>query len=179
MHLDTVLGLISERETTARRNADQIHAQITALTSELARVDTELTDLVTNRHTLRMLTAAEFTADDPTVTSSAYQQILAVLEASATGMRAKDICLALDIEPLPKHVEGTRAKLKRLVSRKLLTESEPEPKSTHSLARAELRRNPRISSAVPKSRNSTATGSTDLMRKPARTHRRTNSRPIV
>jgi len=41
-------------------------------------------------------------------------------------MRAKDICLALDIEPLPKHVEGTRAELKRLVSRNILTEDRPE-----------------------------------------------------
>jgi hypothetical protein len=125
MHLDTILGLISERETAARRNADQLRAQITALTSELARIDAELTDLATTHNTLRMLAATEFTADDPTVTSSAYQQILAVLTASGTGMRAKDVCLALDIEPLPKHVEGTRAKLKRLVSRNVLIETEP------------------------------------------------------
>jgi hypothetical protein len=51
------------------------------------------------------------------VISSAYQQILAVLGTTATGMRAKDICLALGVEPLPKHVEGARAKLKRLVTR--------------------------------------------------------------
>ncbi|GGM63280.1 hypothetical protein GCM10011608_55660 [Micromonospora sonchi] len=125
MHLDTILGLITERETAARRNADQIRAQITTLTSELTRIDAELTDLVTTRNTLRMLAATEFTADNPTVTSSAYQQILAVLGASGTGMRAKDICLALDIEPLPKHVEGARAKLKRLVSRNVLIENEP------------------------------------------------------
>ena len=125
MHLDTILGLITERETAARRDADQIRAQITTLTSELARVDAELTALATTRHTLRILAAAEFTADDPTVTSSAYQQILAVLGASDAAMRAKDICLALDIEPLPKHVEGTRAKLKRLVSRNILIENKP------------------------------------------------------
>jgi hypothetical protein len=40
-------------------------------------------------------------------------------------MRAKDVCLALDIEPLPKHVEGTRAKLKRLVNREIVTEEQP------------------------------------------------------
>jgi hypothetical protein len=40
-------------------------------------------------------------------------------------MRAKDVCLALDIEPLPKHVEGARAKLKRLLNRKLATEAQP------------------------------------------------------
>jgi hypothetical protein len=59
------------------------------------------------------------------VTSSAYQQILAVLRTATTGMRAKDIYLALEIEPLPKHVEGTRAKLKRMVNREILTEPEP------------------------------------------------------
>ena len=125
MHLDTILGLITERETTARQTAEQVRAQITTLTSELARIDAELADLVTTRSTLCVLAAAEFTADEPIVISSAYQQILAVLGAATTGMRAKDICLALDIEPLPKHVEGTRAKLKRLVSRKILTENEP------------------------------------------------------
>jgi hypothetical protein len=124
VHLDTILGLISERETAARRNADRLRAQITALTSELARIDAELADLATTRGTLRTLAATEFTAEDPTVTSSAYQQILAVLGTSATGMRAKDICLALGIEPLHKNVEGTRAKLKRLVSRNLVVESE-------------------------------------------------------
>jgi hypothetical protein len=73
----------------------------------------------------RTWAAAEFTADDPTVISSAYQQILAVLKTTTAGMRAKDICLALDIEPLPKHVEGARAKLKRLVNRELVTETQP------------------------------------------------------
>jgi chorismate mutase len=125
VHLDTILGLIAEREAAARQTAEQVRAQITTLTSELTRIDAELADLVATRNTLRALAAAEFTADDPIVISSAYQQILAVLGAATTGMRAKDICLALDIEPLPKHVEGTRAKLKRLVSRKILTENEP------------------------------------------------------
>ena len=125
MHLDTILGLISDREAAGLQAADQLRTQITTLTSELTRIDTELADLATTRGTLRALATTEFTAENPTVISSAYQQILTVLSASATGMRAKDICLALDIEPLPKHVEGTRAKLKRLVSRKILTETEP------------------------------------------------------
>jgi phosphate uptake regulator len=125
VHLDTILGLICEREAAGRRTADQIRAQITTLTSELTRIDAELADLATTRGTLRALAATEFTAEDPTVISSAYQQILAVLSTSATGMRAKDICLALGIEPLPKNVEGTRAKLKRLVSRNILTETQP------------------------------------------------------
>lgn len=81
-------------------------------------------DLATTRTTLRELAVTEFTADDPTVISSAYQQILTVLTSATAGMRAKDIRLALDIEPLHKNVEGTHAKLKRLVNRKLVTETE-------------------------------------------------------
>lgn len=40
-------------------------------------------------------------------------------------MRAKGIWLALGVEPSPKHVEGTRAKLKRMVNRQVLTEDQP------------------------------------------------------
>jgi hypothetical protein len=125
VHLDTILGLIADREATAQHTRGELRQQIAALTAEATRIDTELADLATTRHTLRALAAAEFTADEPTVISSAYQQILAVLGAATTGMRAKDVCLALDIEPLPKHVEGARAKLKRLVSRNILTETQP------------------------------------------------------
>jgi phosphate uptake regulator len=124
VHLDTLLGLIGERETTAAATAARLRKQISLFTAELTRIDRELADLATTRTTLRELAATEFTADDPTVISSAYQQILTVLGTATAGMRAKDICLALDIEPLHKNVEGARAKLKRLVNRKLVTESE-------------------------------------------------------
>ena len=125
MHLDTILGLITDREAAARQDAEQVRAQITALTGHLTRIEADLADLATTRATLRALAAAECTTEDPTVTSSAYQQIIAVLDTTPAGMRAKDICLALDIEPIPKHIEGTRSKLKRLVSRQILTETEP------------------------------------------------------
>lgn len=125
MNLPTVLDLITDRETTARRHADQLREQITELTGELARLDSELADLATTRTTLRTLAAAEFTADDPTIASGPYQQILHVLGTAPAGMRAKGICLALGVEPSPKNVEGTRAKLKRMVNRHVLTEDEP------------------------------------------------------
>lgn len=125
MNLPTVLDLIAARETTARRDADRLREQITALTTELARVEGDLADLATTRTILRTLTAAEFTADDPAIASAPYQQILHVLATAPTGMRAKGICLALGVEPTPKHVEATRAKLKRMVNRHVLTEDEP------------------------------------------------------
>jgi phosphate uptake regulator len=126
VHLDTILTLIGERETTATVTAGRLREQISLLTGELTRIDRELADLATTRSMLQHLAATEFTADDPTIVSAAYQQILAILGTATAGMRAKDVCLALDIEPLPKHVEGTRAKLKRLVNREIVTEEQPE-----------------------------------------------------
>ena len=38
---------------------------------------------------------------------------------------ARDPCIALDLPVMPKHVEGTRAKLKRLVGLAFLDETEP------------------------------------------------------
>ncbi|WFE98593.1 hypothetical protein [Micromonospora sp. WMMD964] len=125
MNLPTVLDLIADRQTTARQHADQLREQISTLTAELARIDGELADLTTTRATLRTLTTTEFTADDPTIASGPYQQILHVLSTAPTGMRAKGICLALGVEPSPKNVEGTRAKLKRMVNHHVLTEDEP------------------------------------------------------
>ncbi|MCW3820567.1 hypothetical protein ONA91_39665 [Micromonospora sp. DR5-3] len=125
MNVTTILDLIAEREAAAGQAADRLRQQITTLTAELARIDSELADLTTTRTTLQALAAAEFTAEDPTIASAPYQQILAVLHAAPTGMRAKDICIAVSVEPSPKHAEGARARLKRLVSRQILTETEP------------------------------------------------------
>lgn len=125
MRLNAILDLIAERENLAGQAADRLRDQITALTAELARLDSELADLATTRTTLKDLAADQFTDDDPTIASAPYQQILAVLTANPAGMRAKDICLAVDVDPTPKHVEGARARLKRLVNRKILTENEP------------------------------------------------------
>ncbi|WP_159029074.1 hypothetical protein [Streptomyces viridochromogenes] len=40
-------------------------------------------------------------------------------------MRARDLCQAFDLPILPKHTEGIRSKLKRLLSRGILIEAEP------------------------------------------------------
>ncbi|MFD9499886.1 hypothetical protein [Streptomyces sp. NPDC060035] len=40
-------------------------------------------------------------------------------------MRARDLCQALDLDIIPKNIEGTRHKLKRLVDRGILSEAEP------------------------------------------------------
>ncbi|MET8232243.1 hypothetical protein ABZS77_16390 [Micromonospora sp. NPDC005298] len=70
MNLPTVLDLIADREPTTRQDADRLREQITTLTGELARLDGELGRPATTRATLRILAAAEFTADDPTIASA-------------------------------------------------------------------------------------------------------------
>jgi hypothetical protein len=57
--------------------------------------------------------------------SPAYQQILTAFADAGRPMRARDLCEALDLPVLPKNTEGIRSKLKRMVSRGILTEPEP------------------------------------------------------
>ncbi|MFH8656096.1 hypothetical protein [Streptomyces afghaniensis] len=54
----------------------------------------------------------------------AYQQILTALADAGRPMRARDLCQALGLPILPKHTEGIRSKLKRLLSRGILIEAE-------------------------------------------------------
>ncbi|GAB7046702.1 GNAT family N-acetyltransferase [Catenuloplanes indicus] len=67
----------------------------------------------------------EVTTAEPAVISEPYQQILAVFTPGRSTLCAKDVCLALSIGTEPNHVEGIRAKLKRLVNRQILTEAQP------------------------------------------------------
>lgn len=127
MNHESILDLITARETTAAAQAGQLREQISTLTAQLSTVETELADLATTRSTLLQLTGA---ADGPppadaTLASTAYQQILAVFATAASGLRAKDICHVLGVGTTANHTESLRAKLKRLVARGVLTETEP------------------------------------------------------
>ncbi|MFI6495586.1 hypothetical protein [Streptomyces sp. NPDC050564] len=44
-----------------------------------------------------------------------YGEILALFEQSGDGLRARDVCRTLGTGTEPRHTEGMRAKLKRLV----------------------------------------------------------------
>ncbi|MER6386620.1 hypothetical protein [Streptomyces sp. NPDC001250] len=54
-----------------------------------------------------------------------YPEILTAIENAREGLRAGDVCRALGLDTEPRHIEGTRAQLKRLVTRGILTEPEP------------------------------------------------------
>jgi hypothetical protein len=125
--MPSLLDLITEREATATAAAEQLRAHIAKLTDELALAETELADLAITRKTLTKLTGERDAATpvDATVASPAYQKILAVFTTATAAMRAKDVCIALGAGVTAKDTEGMRAKLKRLVARRILTETEP------------------------------------------------------
>ncbi|GLZ01762.1 hypothetical protein [Actinoplanes sp. NBRC 103695] len=125
MNTSTVLDLIAGREAAASAARDQLREQQAKLAAEVAAIDAELADLATTRQTLTKILADEVTASEPVVISESYQRILAVFTPERGALRAKDVCLALGIGTEPKDTEGIRAKLKRLVNRHILTESQP------------------------------------------------------
>ena len=127
MSRPSILDLIAEREAAASLAADRLREQIATLTDQLTTAETELAELAITRTTLIRLTGEPDTATpaDPTVASPAYQQILAVFATATGGLRAKDICHALGTGVTAKDTEGMRAKLKRLVNRQILAETEP------------------------------------------------------
>lgn len=125
MNTATILDLIAAREAAASAAREQLREQMTKLAGELAAIECELSDLATTRQTLITLTQNEVTSPDPAIISEPYQQILTVFTAGRSDLRAKDVCLALGIGTEPKDTEGIRAKLKRLVNRQILTETEP------------------------------------------------------
>ena len=127
MSHESILDLITTRAAAATAQTEQLRKQIATLTGQLTTVETELADLATTRDTLVRLTG---TTDGPppadaTMASTAYQQILAVFTTAERGLRAKDICHALGVGTTANHTESLRAKLKRLVARGVLTETEP------------------------------------------------------
>ena len=122
-----IFDLIAQREAAATATAAALREQIAALAEQLSHAETQLSELAITRRTLTSLTGERAASPpaDPTVASTAYQQILAAFGTAAGGMRAKDVCLALGLGTAAKDIEGMRAKLKRLLARQILTETEP------------------------------------------------------
>lgn len=125
--MPSILDLIAEREAAATTTATALRDQIASLTEQLAGIETELSELAITRKTLlRLAGEAEAAASlDAIATNGPYQQILAVFTTATGGIRAKDVCLALETDAGAKNVEKMRSRLKRLVNRQILAEPEP------------------------------------------------------
>ncbi|MEU8402963.1 hypothetical protein AB0C28_47945 [Nonomuraea sp. NPDC048892] len=80
-----------------------------------------------------LLTLAADTADDPEPATQSpalpghplYQQILTVFADRDRPLRARELCEALDLPLAHNNIQNVRVKLKRLVSRAILAETEP------------------------------------------------------
>jgi hypothetical protein len=126
-----LLDRIDAREAALARETEQTRTQIGELTARLRELDEEIDHLRITRKTLLALADepepdAEPTASPPVLPDHpAYQQILAVFADTGQPLRARDLCQALDLPIVPKNTENIRSKLKRLVSRGILIETEP------------------------------------------------------
>lgn len=121
----TVIGQLLERIEVRERH---LLEQIGELAARLREAEAEREALRTTAKTIRAM-AADLELDQPPAPvlpgGAAYQQIMDVFDHERRPLRARDVCQALDLPVLPKHVEGTRAKLKRLLGLGFLDETEP------------------------------------------------------
>jgi predicted transcriptional regulator len=127
-----LLDRIGAREQALAREASGAQAQIEELTARLRELNEEISDLQITRKTLISLAAqddqpaAEPAGAPPALPEHpAYQQILDAFADLRRPLRARDLCVALDLPVLPRNTESIRSKLKRLASRGILTETEP------------------------------------------------------
>lgn len=120
-----ILDLVTARQTAAGVAADQLREQIGALSEQLTALETELAELATTRTTLLRLAGHTDQQAETAPGNPSYQQILTVFTTAEQALRAKDICRTLGIGVTANHTESLRAKLKRLVTRGVLTENTP------------------------------------------------------
>jgi hypothetical protein len=145
---------LQAREDAVRACADEVRARIEALNTELTAAEEQLVRLRITRETVDEVLAgtpgraapAQFVdleagaavlaplagmliaaaqAGDMTVTSPAYRRILVAVAEAGGPVRSKEVCAAVGLSDAANHTEAMRGKLKKLVGRGLLVESEP------------------------------------------------------
>ncbi|MFS7872429.1 hypothetical protein ACEYXF_03665 [Streptomyces asiaticus] len=122
MNIQPLLDALDIQENAARALADDLRAQIGDLQTRLRKAETHLEHLTITRKTITDLADRLPTGPEDLPEHPDYPRILAVFNEATGRLRAKDVCEALDHELLPKNIEGTRAKLKRLVKLGVLAE---------------------------------------------------------
>jgi hypothetical protein len=127
-----LLDKIDAREQALTREAGQTQARIDELTARLRELSEAISDLQITRKILIALAGQDDeAAAEPAGPSlvlpdhPAYQQILDAFADLRRPLRARDLCQALDLPIVAKNTENIRSKLKRLVSRGILVETEP------------------------------------------------------
>jgi hypothetical protein len=136
---------LEARRAEALGEAERLREQIAGLSEELSRAEERLSRLQIARETVEEVLAAPSSPEpgtdagegagevaaamvkaeaelDVTVMSPEYREIIALFATSGAAMRCKEVCRHLDLGTEPRHVEGMRSKLKRLVERGILAE---------------------------------------------------------
>ncbi|MFG2873907.1 hypothetical protein ACGFYU_02660 [Streptomyces sp. NPDC048337] len=122
MNIEPLLDALGLQEDAVRALADDLRTQIEELHGRLREAETHLEHLSITRKTVTAL-ADRLPAAPPDLPEHPdYPRILAAFNEATSPLRARDVCEALDHELLPKNIEGTRAKLKRLVKLDILAE---------------------------------------------------------
>ncbi|WP_310729431.1 hypothetical protein [Streptomyces sp. N2A] len=119
-----LLDKIETRQQLVRETAERLRDQIAHLTEQLTTAEDTLKRLEITRETVLELVTEDGTPP-PESLPAGYSEIQAAIEKAKEGLRARDVCQTLGLGAEPRHTEGTRAKLKRLVSRGILAEPEP------------------------------------------------------
>ncbi|UXX97390.1 hypothetical protein N7U49_47130 [Streptomyces sp. AD2-2] len=126
MNLRPLLDALDLQEDAARALADDLRAQINDLHARLWEAETHLEHLTITPKTVTGL-ADRLPAVAPELPEHPdYPRILAVFNHASGPLRVKYVCEALGHDLLPKNVEGTRAKLKRLVKLGILAPTSAE-----------------------------------------------------
>jgi hypothetical protein len=139
----SLMEALEARRADALGQAERLREQIAALSEELSGAQERLARLQIARETVEEVLAAPSspTPDtdageggfavalvkaeaelDMTVMSPEYREIIALFATSGVAMRCKEVCQHLGPGTEPRHVEGMRSKLKRLVERGILAE---------------------------------------------------------
>ncbi|MFJ5036056.1 hypothetical protein ACIQB5_50770 [Streptomyces sp. NPDC088560] len=145
--MPSLMEALEARRAEVLGQAERLREQIAGLSEELSRVEDRLARLQIARETVEEVLAAPSSsvpgtdatggdADggvavalvkaeaelDVTVMSPEYRAIIALFATSGAAMRCKEVCRHLGLGSEPRHVEGMRSKLKRLVERGVLAE---------------------------------------------------------
>lgn len=143
----SLIEALETRQAEVLGQAERLREQIAGLSEELSRAEERLSRLRITRETVEEVLAAPSSpvpgADggdgdagggvaavlvkaeaelDVTVMSPEYRAIIALFATSGAAMRCKEVCEHLGLGTEPRHVEGMRSKLKRLVERGILAE---------------------------------------------------------
>ncbi|MFJ8010937.1 hypothetical protein [Streptomyces sp. NPDC096339] len=125
MNVQPLLDALGIQEDAAGATADDLRTQIGELQARLREAEIHLEHLAITRKTVTALAdripARADSSDLPEHPD--YPRILAVFNEATGPLRARDVCEALDHELLPRNIEGTRAKLKRLVKLDIITKA--------------------------------------------------------